>query len=758
MRLFGTGGFFRAAESHIPGQVAERSERNFLWSISIRGIGAVCLVMLVGIRIWDPFPVELLRLKSLDAYQRLMPRTTSALPAVIVDIDDESLSKHGQWPWPRTLVSELVQKLFGAGAVVVGLDILFPEPDRMSPAVFAAGLHDLPSEIRKELHRLPNNDEVFAGALKRLRVVLGRAASSSPTASSSMTEIVRRPIAELGGDPRRYLPAFPSLVPNIPILERAAQGAGVLSLTPEIDGVVRRVPAFIRVGNDMFPSLVVEMLRVATGQSAIAVRSNEAGIDSVVVARARIPTDGRGRVWVNFAPHDPRRYISAHEVLDGRVSRDRLFRKLVFVGTSASGLSDLKTTPVATNMPGVEVHAQLVETILSNTYLSRPNYALGAEIGLILVSGIVVIVLVPLLGAWWTLLIGAGTASALVALSIYLYVDELILLDVSYSAFASFSVFAVLGFLNYTRVEAGRRQITHAFSRYLSPEIVSRIAEDPQQLVLGGQDREMTLLFSDVHGFTTLSENYDATGLTNLINRVLTPLTHAVLDTGGTVDKYMGDALMAFWNAPLDDADHAQNACRAALSIRAAIAPLNESLRKEAEALGHPFHRMDVGVGIHSGMCCVGNMGSDLRFDYSVLGDTVNTAARLEGLTRQYRVGVVVGETTYQLQRGLALLELDLVRVVGKTVPVRIFTLVGDESLAESDAYRKLAESHAEVLSAYRKQDWDAADRSLAVCRLLDETGLTGGYYDLWEERISAFRTDPPPVDWDGVFESESKH
>ncbi|MGE0744696.1 MAG: CHASE2 domain-containing protein [Rhodospirillales bacterium] len=721
-----------------------------------RAVALALLAVLLALRAWDPLPVEALRLRTFDLYQNLAPRPIAARPAVIVDIDEESMAAISQWPWPRTVLADMVDRLFRLGAVAVAFDSVFPEPDRMSPANVAQAFRGLNDEARASLNAMPSNDSVFADSLRRGRVVLGQATMERPVAGAAPRPAAVTPVAEIGGDPRPHLFHYPAVLRNVPEIEAAAAGRGMMTIPPESDNIVRRVPAVMRVGEALYPSLVVELLRVATGQSTYGVRVDRAGVQGIVVAGTLIPTDGQGRIWVHFSAPDPARYLSAHKVIDGSAPPESVRGKLVLVGASAAGLRDLRATPLSPTMPGVEVHAQLIETILSGSHLVRPNYAPGAELTLTLVAGLLIVTLVPLVGAWWTLAIGTVVAASLAGTSWYLYLEQRMLIDVGYAMGSAIVLYGVLTFLGFAREEAQRQRIKTAFSRYLSPDVVSRLAEDSSQLKLGGEMREMTLLFTDVEGFTRISENYDAVGLTNLVNSILTPLTRCVLATGGTVDKYMGDAIMAFWNAPLNDAEHARHACLTGLAIRREIAPLNERIRADAEARGRPFSPINVGVGINTGECCVGNMGSDLRFDYSVLGDTVNIASRLEGQTRTYRVGIVVGETTQAQAPDLAFLEVDLLRVVGKTRPVRIFTLAGDAAHAATPAFQALAAKHAALIAAYRAQDWDAAEALCGECLALEPA--FAGLYQVYAERIAGFRLDPPPPAWDGVYVATSKH
>lgn len=728
----------------------------------MRLIAFAALAGLLAVRIWDPVPVEILRLKTFDAYQQIHPRAVTPQPVAIVDIDERSIAAFGQWPWPRTLLADLTEKMFAAGAVAAGFDIVFAEPDRMSPARYAGSRTGLDAALAAALARAPDTDEVFAAALARYPVVLGRFPRSEtelPDRGGAVAPhaIREASIARHGGDPAPFLAVFAGALPNVPVLESAASGIGMLVPTQDRDNVVRRVPAFLRIGDSIQPTLALEMLRVATGEKTYAIRADDAGISAVSIAGNSIPTDRQGRIWVYYAPeHRDALYVSAADVLAGNAD---LGGRLVLVGTSAVGLRDLVATPLRAAMPGVEVHAQILETVLSGTRLERPSYGLGAELVALAVVGLAVVLLVPAIGAWWTLAAGTVLMTGLVAGAWHLFVAQELLLDISWPLLASLLVFSLLAFMNYVREQADRRQIRAAFSRYLAPEVVNRLSDNPGQLRLGGEMREMTLLFSDVQGFTGIAENYDAVGLTRLINEILTPITAEVLRTGGTVDKYMGDAVMAFWNAPVDDADHARNACRAALAIQAAKAPLNARLAAQAAEEGHSFAPVNFGVGVNSGECCVGNMGSDMRFDYSVLGDAVNLASRLEGQTRTYGVGIVVGEETRRQARDLAMLELDLIRVKGKTAPVRIFALLGNETLAETAAFRTLLALQEGFLSAYRAQDWQAArDGASGARTAATHAGLDlAVLYDLYESRIEAFAAAPPPRDWDGVYVATTK-
>jgi adenylate cyclase len=553
---------------------------------------------------------------------------------------------------------------------------------------------------------------------------------------------------------------FPGLLRNVLPIEQAAAGRGLFSIRAERDGIIRRVPVIMEAQDIMVPSLTMEMLRVVTRSSSILVRVNNAGVQAVAVPGLEVPTDRNGQFWVHFNKHDPARYVSAKDVLAGRLDPDRVRGKLVIVGTSAIGLLDVKTTPLDAAIPGVEVHAQILESVLTKTLLVHPNYAIGAELAVAVLFGLAIIVAAPMLSATTVVLLGGLLIAGLIGLSLYLFVANNLLIDFTYPLISSWLIYLVLTFVNYFREQKQRQQIRSAFGFYLSPHMVEQLARSPEKLVLGGEERRMTILFSDVRGFTTISEHYkdDPQGLTRLMNRFLTPLTNAIIERKGTIDKYIGDAIMAFWNAPVDDDAQEVNACDAALEMQARAAALNAELKREADANGGKYMPLRIGVGLNTGPCVVGNMGSDFRFNYSVLGDTVNVASRLEARTKDYRLPLVIGSRTAEgAKRKFATMEIDLIQVKGKKEPEAVFAVLGRQEVEADPRCRDLQELNAEMLASYRSQKWDEALGLIERCRKIAESLDVAGLYDMYVERIEAYRADPPGGDWDGVYEAESK-
>ena len=727
------------------------------------GLGrAVCLVMLAGLvvlRVWDPLPLRVVRLRTFDFYQRMAPFQPKIHPVVIADIDERSLKTYGQWPWPRTVLAALVTKLTKLGAAAIGFDVMFPEADRMSPGIAARSFRGLDANTRAALEKLPSNDAVFATAIRGSRVVLGELGHYQPVPNAGGPPLTAG-FALVGKDPSPYLITYPGLIRDIPALEQAAAGHGLLNIQADPGGIVRRVPLVMKAQGAIMPALTLDMLRVVTRSGAIRIKTDAAGIRGVAVPGLELPTDRNGQLWLHFGPHDPHRYVSVQDILQDRVPADRINRRLVLIGTSAVGLHDIKTTPVDPAMAGVEVHAEALENMLTNSAIDRPDYAIGAELAAAVLFCLLVIVLAPIMGAGMTLALGGIVAAALAAGSWYFFVARHLLFDATFPLLSSLLILLTLVFFNYFREQLQKRRIRLAFGQYLAPSLVEQLAHSHDNLVLGGEEREMTILFSDVRGFTTLSESYkdDPQGLTSLMNQFLTPMTNAIIDCNGTIDKYIGDAIMAFWNAPLSNPAQEVDACNAALEMLLRVETLNQEREQEAAADGQQIVPIKIGIGINTGRCVVGNMGSDLRFNYSVLGDTVNLASRLEGQTKTYGVAIVVGSRTAQAARDtFAILELDRIAVKGKKQPETIYAVLGSAEMAQSDGFHRFRNAVDEMIACYRRRDFDGASGALIRCRAADQGFGLEGLLTLYEGRIDSFRENPPPADWDGVFVAETK-
>jgi adenylate cyclase len=730
-----------------------------------RAIGLFLLFVFLGIRIWDPPPLQELRLRSFDLYQLLQPRAIDPRrPVAIVDIDENSLRAYGQWPWARTRVAELINKLTAMGAAIIGFDVVFAEPDRLSPGVAADSFANLDDETRGKLHALPSNDDVFAAAIRKSRVVLGQSGISAPIDQGDLSSIPRTTMATKPPDPIPWLVSFPHLLVNVPVLEKAAAGRGLFSIQPERDGMVRRIPIVMEAGGQILPALSLEVLRVAFGAQAIRIFTDPDGWGlqqvQTIPPRFQLPTDSNGRLWVHFSRPERDIYVSAKDVLDGKVAPERIAGKVILIGTSAIGLLDIKTTPVDPAMPGVEVHAQVIEAAITGSLLSYPLNARIVEMIVAFLVGIGIVIFAPMIGALPLLILGACVGAGLAAVSWYFFQQQNLLIDVTFPLMSSFGVYAALVFVNYVREQLDRQRIRSAFGQYLSPTLVEQLAQNPEKLVLGGEERTMTIMFSDVRGFTTISESFkdDPQGLTTLMNRLLTPTSNAIQARNGTIDKYMGDAIMAFWNAPLDDPDHEANACDAALDMLERLDELNAERKREAEATGKPFIQIKIGIGINTGRVTVGNMGSDMRFQYTVLGDAVNLASRIEGQTKSYGVPILLGARTAEAVKDkFAVVEIDFITVKGKTEPEVVYTVVGRKAVAQSSDFESVQASVHQMLTRYRARDWTGAIKAAEACRAANGAFHLEGVADLYEERIQAFEQNPPPPDWNGVFALQTK-
>jgi adenylate cyclase len=719
----------------------------------------ICLLLLVGFaaaRVWDPPPIEELRVRTFDTFQVIEPRAKTMRPVTIVDIDEKSLAdpRLGQWPWPRTRIADIVTNLTRLGAVVIAFDVVFSEPDRLNPDIAADTFRNLDEATREKLRALPSNDRILADAIRQSRVVVGE--SGGPDIHADLDKnLPVTGLATLGEEPQPFMYEFPGLLRNIQVLEEAAAGRGLFTIKPERDGIVRRVPMIMVAQGVTMPSLTFEMLRVASGSGTILIKADKAGIQRLGVKGFQIPTDANGQLWVHYAERDASIYVSAVDVLDNRVPQDKIAGKLVLIGTSSVGLNDIKTTPVSPAMPGVEIHAQVLESALTAAVVQQPNYGIALEFFGALLLGLLVIAFAPNFGPITLVTVGAVFASVLAGTAWFFYTQHKLLVDFTYPLMSTTAIYLTLIFASFVREQAQRRQIRSAFGQYISPALVEQLAQSPEKLVLGGEQREMTIMFSDMRGFTSISETYksDPQGLTSLMNRFLTPLTNAILARKGTIDKYMGDAIMAFWNAPLDDKEHHLNACEAALDMLERVDELEQEREQEAKDGGHVYIPLNIGVGLNTGTCVVGNMGSDVRFDYSVLGDSVNLASRLEGQSKEYGFPIIVGsKTAMAVKDRFAILELDFIMVKGKKEPEVIYAIAGREDVAQSGRFQRLRNLTIEMLACYRGRDWDGALAAIERGRKSDDGLALSLLYNLYEARIRNYIENPPPEDWNGAF------
>ena len=748
------------------------------WRTSV----VVAFLVLLGalvVRAADPPALARFRNIAFDYYQRLKPRVPADdMPVRIVDIDEAALAEYGQWPWPRTVLATLVQKLVEKGAAVIAFDIIFAEPDRSSIDRVLRTLP--PDEQTREMQRLaarfPDNDEVFAAAIRNAPVVTGfgfdlKGGTAPPRRIAGVAHSSGE--TDVGAVPEliaQFIPRQSGVVKTIDLLEAAAKGNG--SVTPDIrTSVVRRVPMLFRLAGqrdeDLYPSLSMETIRVVQGASTYLVRwsgsqayrsfGERTGVGGIRVGNVSIETDSRGRMILYDSGHLPSRFVSARDVLNGTVPAEKLEGHIVFVGTSAVGLQDLRATPIEESTPGVEVHAQLVEQMLSQTFLHRPDWADGAEFLYLASVGLLFVLLLPRLRAARMALVAASLIALTLLLPWVAFDRAQLLLDPVYLPVTLAAIYVGGSALGFMQTERERREIRGAFALYLSPDQVDVVARNPAALQLGGRQHEITVMFTDVRGFTQISEQFDPAGLTRFMNRFLTPMTDLIQARRGTIDKYMGDAIMAFWNAPFDVDRHAARACEAAIAMQAHLATLNAEWQAEAEAEGRRHIPVAIGIGLNTGQATVGNFGSAQRLTYSCLGDEVNLASRLEGQCKIYGVGIAVGENTCRAVADFATLELDLILVKGKTRPVRMYALLGDALTAGNVAYRRLVERQADFLALYRRGAFAEAMPAIDACVVAAEAlGWRQGYYEMMRARVDGLVDDSPP-DWNGVYVAQEK-
>jgi adenylate cyclase len=717
-----------------------------------------------------------LQYATFDTYNKLKPRPASERVA-IVDLDEESIKKLGQWPWPRSVMAELVDNLKDLGAKVIAFDVVFAEPDRTSPARIAQTLPDGEAydPVKTALEGLPDNDAIFARAIEEAGNVITGFTRARPEETLRKPYQLAKPTF-LMKDKSAFMRdtfAAPGVAENLPEFSTAAAGNGSFMATPDVDGIIRQVSLLVRYPPEktagfepeLYPMLGLEALRVDVNKKArLMVRqNNEKGpFDTrynIKVGEAEVPIESSGKIWVYYRHIGQDEYISAQCLFDPAQKdalRDRIKDKIVFVGTSAEGLRDIRSTPLDIFVPGVEVHVNVVEQILQGRYLSRPDIIVGVEAAVIAFAGLLIIIFAPFMNVIVLGILTAGLMGCMFLGSWQMYQDMGLLLDPVYPSAALSFLFLVSSLLSYIRSEAEREQVRQAFGLYIAPSFMEELTKDPDKLKLGGEVRDLTVMFTDIRSFTTISEHLTPEELIHLMNDFLTPMSDLVMANRGTIDKYMGDAMMAFWNAPLDDPDHARHACLSALKMNEALIPVNEGVRARAEKEGRKPVLLNAGIGINTGPCSVGNMGSRQRFAYSALGDAVNLASRLEGQTKAYGVSIMLGEATLGRVQDLATLELDLIRVKGKEKPVRIYTLVGDEAVAVSEGFKSWKAAHSGFLAAYRAANFRDAAQALKAAR--DASGgQMEGYYDLFTARLAAFAKNPPPESWDGVFVATEK-
>ena len=686
---------------------------------------------------------------------------------VILDIDEKSLAEQGRWPWGRDKLATLMNKLFDQyGIKLVGFDVVFAEPDDSS------GLNSLESLAKKELKEVAgfqsalrelrpqlDNDARFAAAIKNRPVVLGYYFSSKEGGISSGA--APEPVFPAGTFSGRRIgfTQWVSYGGNLPEFQKAAAGAGHFNPLVDIDGTSRRVPLLVEHKGAYYESLSLAMVRNLLGNPPIIPGYPENAPGSYAAMEwldlkaasggvMRIPVDENAATLIPYRGYQGSfSYVSITDVLNDRVPKEKLAGKVAVVGTTAPGLMDLRATPVGAAYPGVEIHANLIAGMLDASIKHKPPYILGADVLMVLIAGAVMVFLLPMLSPFRATVVGSIVLLLLLSVNFGFWHLSHVVLPLANALIVIVLLYAMNMSWGYFVESRTKRQLTGLFGQYVPPELVEEMSRDPENYSMAGRKAELTVLFSDVRGFTTISEGLEPDELATLMNKYLGAMTIVVRKHRGTLDKYIGDAIMAFWGAPVDDPEHARNAVLTGLEMDVALHELN----KDLVARGWP--ELKIGVGVNTGPMTVGDMGSPVRQSYTVMGDAVNLGSRLEGITKQYGVGFIVGEGTRELvKKEFVFRELDRVRVKGKADPVGIYEPVGEEGKVSREEIEEI-KLWNQALRSYRAQDWDQAELTLMNLQRMKPRYL----YDLYVKRVEHLRKEPPGENWDGVTVFETK-
>lgn len=670
-------------------------------------VGFGVLVIAAVLRIWDPYPIEVLRLKGLDYYQRMQQKKLSENIAV-VEIDEDALETNGQWPWKRDVLAAGINRAFEAGASAVVLPIIFAEPDRLG------------------------GDVQFVEQLGKAPVIIAQSA-----AQKGKGEPVPRGLATIGGGAEDWLFDYPAAIGPVGEIGKSAAGVGMLLTAPELDGVVRRLPLIVQVKGEKYPTLPLEVLRVFGGEASNQAKVSEAGISAIRVAGIPpIKTDANARVWLNFKYTFPSVAYTAKDW-------SGLKGKIVVIAPTAEGLANTVATPLGTSY-GYEINLQALQMLIDEARLERPAEFDLYELGAGLLIAAIAVVTICYLGYGIAGLIFVVLAALPIGAGFYLFQLGM-LADYTWIVGALIASWGSALFMRFVMEFKLKQQIKKQFETYLSPDQVAQLQKNPDALKLGGEERELSIMFTDVRGFTAISEHYgkNVQGLTQIMNRYMTAMTRSIIERKGTLDKYIGDAQMAFWNAPLDDSSHAIHAVETGLEMMGSLKAFNEEIAKE----GVPAFGM--GLGINTGTVVVGNMGSEQRFDYTCLGDHVNLASRLEGQSKPYGVKIVLGPVTREKVKDVyPTLELDCIAVKGKKEGVKIYTVFDKGT-------RVYSSSHEHFLEYYRGRQWDKA---IALAKdLAAHMDFMAGYYEMMIERIEYLKENDPGEQWDSIYRATSK-
>lgn len=709
-------------------------------------VGVLATMLLLNLRVSDPNALATLRGAGFDTLQRIWPRTDAAAqPVRIVDIDEASLRQLGQWPWPRTQLAKLVDNLSELGAAAITFDIIFPEPDRMSPdhilndPLLKQAVGTLPTET---LANLPNNDAILAKAITGRSVVLAFAGGTGAMAEPPMAK---------AGFAQTGLPAFDVVPPvgkitrNLKILDDAAIGLGDINIDFSGEqGIARHIPLLWSDGKSYYPSLVLESLRVAQGASTIVVNGSpdtENALDSIRVGEIEIPVADNGQLSIYYSHNRPNLYVSAARVIsadDHQTLRPLIQGHIILIGTSAVGLLDSKTSSLGEAIPGVSVHAQALQQIMSGAFLKRPEWAAASEyvfvgmIGLLISLGMIVFRPLPVVASLF------ANIAFLAFITAYAFRSFGVLIDVTFPILAIATIFLTTIAFKLLVTDREGRELRNVFSHYVAPSILAEIESNPRSLKLGGETRDITVMFVDIQNFTPMGESLEPEVLVGIVNNLLSACCAGILSKGGTIDKFIGDAVMAFWNAPIAQNDHQYLASLAALEIQNKIKYFNSNEANQAILKPHGLWPISVRIGLATGPAIVGNMGSLERFDYSVLGETVNLASRAEGMCKQVGHNIIIAGSITNKTNSMAIIDAGSVLARGKTQKTPIHLVLGDEVTKQTPEFQTFAAHYDTIIKDIRSRKPNRAIKSLIILAKA-QNPFHSNFLDKIESRVADY-------------------
>lgn len=744
-----------------------------LTTINPLSITIYLTLLIVVVFFIAPSFLEVVELKTLDLRFKSRGFMQANDAIVLAVIDEKSLDEEGRWPWPRSKIARLVDYLSDDEAKVIGFDIGFLEPDennlsfiqQLESKLGSLGLNN--KELEKflsESKMLADNDRILAQSIKqsRARVILGYFLHMDQKSLGYEIEsqVIDNRIAQISKS-KYPVVQFPkedaniglligaySPEVNLPILNQSADSSGYFNMIPDLDGAVRWIPLMIKCRQEMLSPLSIQCVWHYLDRPPLIVKIASYGVQGIQMGDTSIPTDETGQMMINYlGPPKTFTHYPITDIVNNRIPKGTFKDKMVLVGATALGIYDIRNTPFSSVYPGVEVHATIIDNILGQNFLIRPDWIKILDLLAIILMGVVTGLVIPRLNAVKGILFAICVFIAHILLTRLFFVNYGLWFNITYPLAALTVLYVAHTIYKYMTEERERKKIKGAFTYYVSSSVVNEMLKHPEKLKLGGERKELTVLFSDIKGFTTIAEGLTPEELVNLLNEYLTVMTDVVFKYDGTLDKYIGDAIMAVYGAPLDLPDHPFKACQSALEMIKELQKLNEKW------IGEGRQAFDIRIGINTGPMMVGNMGSKQRFDFTAMGDSVNLGSRLEGANKNYKTGIIIGELTYErVKNEFVCMELDSVRVKGKKKPVKIYSLVGVKDIPEIPEV--IVNQFNEGITVYKERKWDEAIQIFENVAAVDPDLYAA---QLYIERCTNFKKSPPPPDWDGVYVMTTK-